>query len=64
MKPELVELAQREASTIFEDDPELTLPEHRLLQERIEQLHQRPQRRELTALLASTHLATGRAIDS
>ena len=38
MKPELVELAQREAKTIFEDDPELTLPEHRLLKERIEQL--------------------------
>ncbi|MBI1258071.1 MAG: DNA helicase RecG, partial [Chloroflexi bacterium] len=38
MKPELVELAQREAKTIFEDDPELTLPEHRLLRERIDQL--------------------------
>ncbi|HVU09691.1 MAG TPA: ATP-dependent DNA helicase RecG, partial [Phototrophicaceae bacterium] len=38
MKPELVELAQREAKTIFEDDPELTLPEHRLLKERIDQL--------------------------
>jgi ATP-dependent DNA helicase RecG len=38
MKPELVELAQREARTIFEDDPELHLPEHRLLKERIEQL--------------------------
>jgi ATP-dependent DNA helicase RecG len=38
MKPELVELAQREAKTIFEDDPELTMPEHRLLRERIEQL--------------------------
>ncbi len=38
MKPELVELAQREAKTIFEDDPELTLPDHRLLAERIKQL--------------------------
>jgi ATP-dependent DNA helicase RecG len=38
MKPELVELAQREARTIFEDDPELTSPEHRLLRERIDQL--------------------------
>ncbi len=38
MKPELVELAQREAKTIFEDDPELTMPEHRLLRERIDQL--------------------------
>ncbi len=38
MKPELVELAQREARTIFEDDPELTAPEHRLLKERIDQL--------------------------
>lgn len=38
MKPELVELAQREARTIFEDDPELTMSEHRLIAERIEQL--------------------------
>lgn len=38
MKPELVELAQREARTIFEDDPELTMPDHRLLAERIQQL--------------------------
>ena len=38
MKPELVELAQREARTIFEEDPELTMPEHRLIKERIDQL--------------------------
>ncbi len=38
MQPELVELAQREAKTIFEDDPELTASEHRLLRERIDQL--------------------------
>ena len=38
MKPELVELAQREAKTIFEDDPELTMTEHRLIAERIQQL--------------------------
>ena len=38
MKPDLVELAQREAKTIFEDDPELTMPEHRLIAERIKQL--------------------------
>jgi ATP-dependent DNA helicase RecG len=38
MKPDLVELAQREAKTIFEDDPELTTPEHRLIAERIQQL--------------------------
>jgi ATP-dependent DNA helicase RecG len=32
---ELIYLVQREAQTIFEHDPELTLPEHRLLAERI-----------------------------
>ena len=29
--PELIELAQREARTIFEEDPEFALPEHQLL---------------------------------
>ncbi len=38
MQPELVELAQREAKTIYEDDAELTSAEHRLLRERIDQL--------------------------
>ena len=35
MPPELVELAQREARTLYEEDPELKLPAHRLLAERI-----------------------------
>jgi ATP-dependent DNA helicase RecG len=35
MSPELVELAQREARTIFEEDPELTHPQHRLLAQRV-----------------------------
>ena len=38
MQPELVELAQREAKTIYADDPELTAAEHHLLRERIDQL--------------------------
>ena len=38
MKPELVELAQREAKTIFEDDPLLEKDEYRLLAERIQSL--------------------------
>ncbi len=38
MQPELVELAQREAKTIYHDDAELTSAEHRLLRERIDQL--------------------------
>lgn len=38
MKPELVELAQREARTLFEDDPLLEKDEHRLLAERIRTL--------------------------
>ena len=33
--PQLVELAQREARTLYEEDPELKLPAHRLLAERI-----------------------------
>ncbi len=36
--PELVELAQREARAIYEEDPPLALPEHRLLAHRISQL--------------------------
>jgi ATP-dependent DNA helicase RecG len=35
MSPELVELAQREARTIYEEDPELSLPQHRLLAQRV-----------------------------
>ncbi len=35
MPPELVELAQREARTLYEEDPELKLPAHRLLAQRI-----------------------------
>ena len=37
--PQLVELAQREARTLYEEDPELKLPEHRLLAERIASLY-------------------------
>ncbi|MDE2951141.1 MAG: ATP-dependent DNA helicase RecG [Chloroflexota bacterium] len=37
--PELVQLAQREARTIYEEDPSLTLPEHQLLARRISQLY-------------------------
>jgi ATP-dependent DNA helicase RecG len=33
--PPLVALAQREARTLYEEDPDLTLPEHRLLAERV-----------------------------
>ena len=39
MSPQLVELAQREARTLYEEDPELQLPEHRLLAERIASLY-------------------------
>ena len=35
MTPHLVELAQREARTIYEEDPDLGLPQHRLLVERV-----------------------------
>jgi ATP-dependent DNA helicase RecG len=38
MSPELVALAQREARTIYEEDPELMLDEHRLLHERVSML--------------------------
>jgi len=39
MSPELVELAQREARTLYEEDPDLELPEHQLLAERISILY-------------------------
>ncbi len=39
MSPELVELAQREARTLYEEDPDLQLPEHQLLAERINMLY-------------------------
>jgi ATP-dependent DNA helicase RecG len=35
MSPDLVELAQREARTIFEEDPALTLEHHRLIAHRV-----------------------------
>lgn len=38
MSPELVALAQREARTLYEEDPELLREEHRLLRERVAQL--------------------------
>jgi ATP-dependent DNA helicase RecG len=38
MSPELVELAQREARTIFTEDPDLRLDDHRLLGQRINTL--------------------------
>jgi len=41
MNPELVELAGREARTLYAEDPDLTLPEHRLLRQRVEQLQDR-----------------------
>ena len=39
MSPQLVELAQREARTIYEEDPDLKLSEHQLLAERISMLY-------------------------
>jgi ATP-dependent DNA helicase RecG len=36
--PELVEVAQREARTLFAEDPDLTQPQHRLLAERVAML--------------------------
>ncbi|MCO6444337.1 MAG: ATP-dependent DNA helicase RecG [Anaerolineae bacterium] len=39
MVPHLVDMAQREARTLFEEDPYLTLPEHRLLAERVAMLY-------------------------
>jgi ATP-dependent DNA helicase RecG len=39
MTPQLVEMAQREARTIYEEDPELSQPQHRLLAQRVNMLH-------------------------
>jgi ATP-dependent DNA helicase RecG len=39
MTPQLVELAQREARTIYEEDPALSLEQHRLLAQRVAMLH-------------------------
>jgi ATP-dependent DNA helicase RecG len=39
MTPHLVELAQREARTIFEEDPTLSQEQHRLLAQRVQMLH-------------------------
>jgi hypothetical protein len=39
MSPQLVELAQREARTLYEDDPELVKAEHHLLAQRVQMLH-------------------------
>ncbi|MEZ4667372.1 MAG: ATP-dependent DNA helicase RecG [Anaerolineae bacterium] len=39
MTPQLVSLAQREARTIYEEDPHLEMPEHRLLAQRVNMLH-------------------------
>ena len=39
MSPQLVDLAQREARTIYAEDPDLQLPEHQLLAERISILY-------------------------
>ncbi len=39
MTPQLVELAQREARTIYEEDPTLAQPQHHLLAQRVTMLH-------------------------
>lgn len=39
MSPELVALAQQEARTIYADDPYLQLPDHALLAQRVQMLH-------------------------
>lgn len=39
MSPELVELAQREARTIYAEDPDLQLPQHYLLAQRVAQIY-------------------------
>jgi len=39
MTPQLVELAQREARTIYEEDPTLNQEQHRLLALRVQSLH-------------------------
>lgn len=40
MRPQLVELAQKESRAIFAEDPYFELPEHTLLAQRLEQLQQ------------------------
>jgi ATP-dependent DNA helicase RecG len=39
MMPTLVQTAQREARTLFAEDPTLSLPEHRLLAQRVTMMH-------------------------
>ncbi len=39
MTPQLVEMAQREARTIYEEDPNLSWEDHRLLAQRVTMLH-------------------------
>ncbi|GIL12096.1 MAG: ATP-dependent DNA helicase RecG [Chloroflexota bacterium] len=39
MSPHLVDLAQREARTIYEEDPDLSQPQHRLLAQRVFMVH-------------------------
>ncbi len=39
MTPQLVEMAQREARTIYAEDPDLSQPQHRLLAQRVHMLH-------------------------
>jgi ATP-dependent DNA helicase RecG len=39
MTPQLVELAQREARTIYEEDPDLSQPQHQLLAQRVAMVH-------------------------
>lgn len=39
MRPELVEMAQREARTIYAEDPDLSQDQHRLLAQRVRMLH-------------------------
>jgi ATP-dependent DNA helicase RecG len=41
MNPQLVELAQREARTVYAEDPYLTQPEHTLLAQRVQMLTDR-----------------------
>jgi hypothetical protein len=39
MTPQLVEMAQREARTIYEEDMNFVQEEHRLLSQRVNMLH-------------------------
>ena len=41
MNPDLVNLASQEARTLYAEDPDLALPEHALLRQRVEQLQDR-----------------------